>query len=416
MSLTSIESARAERPHVERRSALRLYKCWDAARHGKLLPSLRDFDFTVIEDLRSNIFLLGIEGADQPPMIRYIGSSLSQEVGRDLTRLPLSDLPRPSLLAHVAYQYLRVSATRQPLAVEGSFQVSASKSLFHRGILLPFSETGETVDAVLGSFRCRPSLLHAAPPKLSKTTSPPSATRALRPVPPAPRVEIPTPKPAPAPLDLRGVLTHSRALAEEALQGETRSRRQLYRALAASYDFFLQANADPDGYRGLLEEARIRPQTRAPFTPVIKLVFGSRLNKTQLSEYAAVLGLAQRLGRPAQGLEAFIEERGLKHCLRDERLARREERGRPLSSAVGTDDALRTAPALGEGLLNKPLEGEFALLLARRSAADATCFEVIALDSDPARIAASQRRAARDQVRSAKTGRRRTAAPDRHVA
>ena len=406
MSPSSAEFSSAERPRTERRSTLRLYKCWDAARHGKTLPAIRDFDFAVIEDLRSSLFLLGIEGSDRTPMIRYIGSSLSQEVGRDLTRLPLSDVPRPSLLAHVAYQYLRVIATRQPVAIEGAFAVSSSKSLFHRGVLLPFSESGDTVDAVLGSFRCRDSIRSAAPPKLSETTSPAAAARARPGVAPAPKIETPVSNPGSAPLaiDLRDALSRSRALAEEALQGETSSRRELYRALAACYAFFLEADADPNGYRALLQEARIRPQARAPFTPAVKLVFGSRLNKTQLSEYAAVLGLARRLGRPAEGLEEFIEERGLKHCVRDERIARREEGGRSLPSTTGIDEVLRVAPILGEGALAEPLESGFVLLLARRSATDAAWFEILALDADPARIAAAQRRAARGPKERQVTG------------
>ena len=101
MALSKNESAANGRGR-ERRSTVRLYKCWDAARAGKPLPTIADFDFSVIEDLRSHIFLLGLEGPDRTPLIRYIGSGLTREIGRDLTRMPLSEVPRPSLLAQVA--------------------------------------------------------------------------------------------------------------------------------------------------------------------------------------------------------------------------------------------------------------------------------------------------------------------------
>ena len=393
MALSKNESAANGRGR-ERRSAVRLYKCWDAARAGKPLPRIVDFDFSVIEDLRSHIFLLGLEGPDRTPLIRYIGSGLTREVGRDLTRMPLSEVPRPSLLAQVAYQYLRVIADRQPRAVDGVFAAAPDQSLLHRGILLPFSDSGEAVDAVLGSFRTRPAAREASRPiLLSKTTLAPAAPGpALEQSPPAAVADVPAPKEAAAAGALRHALNESRAQVEQALAGEAGSRRQLYRALAGCYGFFRAAGADPSCYETLLREAGIRPQPRAPFTPAVKLVFGAKVTKTQISEYAAVLSHVDRLGRAPDGVERMLEERGLKGCLRDERQARRAESGRSPASESDIAQAVSSATVLGQVRLGQPCDGDVALLLARRSSRDPAVLEVIALDQDAARLASAKRR------------------------
>ncbi len=400
MSSSRAESA-SSGPARERRSTVRLYKCWDEARRNKPLPAISDFDFSVIEDLRSQVFLLGLDGPDRTPIIRYIGSGLTQEIGRDLTRLPLSKVPRPSLLAHIAYQYLRAIARRQPLAIEGTFVASPFQTLFHRGVLLPFSETGEAVDAVLGSFRYRTAAGQASHPVLvSKTTSEPAPKPAKQPL--LVRVEPPkTPQPMEG--DLRAALRRSRALAEEALAGEAGSRRQLYRALAGCYAFILAADADPAAYRDLLRKAQIRPQPRAPFTPAVKLVFGGRVTKTQLSEYAALLSHVKRLALSVNAVEPLLEKRGLKTCLREERQARRQERGSAPQLQEDLGQATSQAPILGEGKLREPCARPVMLLLARRSGGDPAHFEVIAVEEDEARLDGAQRRLAQGRARRVKS-------------
>ena len=107
-------------------------------------------------------------------------------------------------------------------------------------------------------------------------------------------------------------------------------------------------------------------------TPVVKLVFGADYDKTRLTEYAAALTHAHRLGVPQGALGDFLREHdgGLKGVVKAERRLRREEAGK----AVEPVDAPRHA--LAKKLRALPpqdfdaiaAEGsEFALVLIRRT-------------------------------------------------
>ncbi|RME61771.1 MAG: hypothetical protein D6782_13475, partial [Alphaproteobacteria bacterium] len=146
----------------------------------------------------------------------------------------------------------------------------------------------------------------------------------------------------------------------------------LYETLGQAYDFFHASADDPRAYEALLAEAGIGMQARAPFTPVVKLIFGKGYDKTRVTEYAACLSYAAREAVPAGRFIAFIEafEGGLKACVKAERAARRAERGNEaLSQLEQALEALRTRPVLAPVTLPAAAddgEGEFMLLLARR--------------------------------------------------
>lgn len=107
-------------------------------------------------------------------------------------------------------------------------------------------------------------------------------------------------------------------------------------------------------------------------TPVVKLVFGAEYDKTRLTEYAAVLSHAHRVGIERGALATFLNEAegGLKGVVSEERRIRKEEAGK----TVEAKDAVRSALAkklrkldavdfgdlAGEG-------GEFGLVMIRRT-------------------------------------------------
>src|SRR3546814_1211886 len=74
-----------------------------------------------------------------------------------------------------------------------------------------------------------------------------------------------------------------------------------------------------------LADAGIKPQARAPMTPIVKLVFGVDYDKTRLTEFATVLAHAQRLAVGAGALTALLDEAdgGIKGIVQAERAARR---------------------------------------------------------------------------------------------
>jgi len=98
----------------------------------------------------------------------------------------------------------------------------------------------------------------------------------------------------------------------------------------------LSAAAEPQEFAELVEDAGLSVQERAPMTPVVKLVFGVDYDKTGLTEYAAALGHAQRIGL-AQGMLADSLRKadgGLKGVVHEERRLRRTESGKPVAEAA----------------------------------------------------------------------------------
>ncbi|MEM8727078.1 MAG: hypothetical protein AAGE86_16325, partial [Pseudomonadota bacterium] len=168
-------------------------------------------------------------------------------------------------------------------------------------------------------------------------------------------------------------LAAARELAQSARASEDRSRQALYAAVGRAYDFSLAAKDEPEEYSELIEESGLTVQDRAPMTPVVKLVFGSDYDKTRLTEYAAVLSHAHRLGLERGTLASFLGDAdgGLKGVVNAERRVRREESGKQ----VEPEDAVRHALAKKlrelEALTLEALAGEgpeFGLVMIRRDA------------------------------------------------
>ena len=110
-------------------------------------------------------------------------------------------------------------------------------------------------------------------------------------------------------------------------------------------------------------------QPRAPLTAVVKLVFGADYDKTRLTEYAAVLSHARRVGVPAGALTEFLEgfEGGIKGVVKAERDAKK-----PVTPSAPVDPAtvLDARPTLARVAIDTDLHtGDYVVLLARAGAA-----------------------------------------------
>ena len=127
-------------------------------------------------------------------------------------------------------------------------------------------------------------------------------------------------------------LASARELAQTARASEDRSRHALYAAVGRAYDFSIAAQESPEEYDELVEESGLSVQERAPMTPVVKLVFGAEYDKTRLTEYAAVLSHAHRVGIERGKLASYLSKAdgGLKGVVTAERRFRKEEAGKPV--------------------------------------------------------------------------------------
>ena len=166
-------------------------------------------------------------------------------------------------------------------------------------------------------------------------------------------------------------LASARELARAAQGSEDRTRHTLYSAIGRAYDFSLAAADAPEEFDELIADSGLTVQDRAPMTPVVKLVFGADYDKTRLTEYAAALGHAHRLGLGNGMLTGFLFSApgGLKGVVTAERQLRRDESGKTATIRETPREAL--ARKLRK-LDHQPLDAvspdgtEFTLLVARR--------------------------------------------------
>ena len=360
----------------ERRMHVRAYNYWVSLLDGRPYPSIRDLTPDTIGDFGPNSVLLDFSGGGDDPEVSWLGDALRQECDLLGEVQRISDVPKRSLLSRLTDHYMQIIANKAPIGFEAEFVGQRGKNTMYRGILMPFSSTGETIDFIYGVINWKEIADHATASAIAE-----QASSALAAVPPAGTGPVWADGPNADPLELE---THAEAswdepelgldagladrlgaardCADAARGADQRSRAALYRALGLAYDFALAADADAQSYAELLDDAGLKAQARAPMTPVVKLVFGSDYDKGRLTEFAAALSWARRQGLAAGALRDRLESDGLKALVQAERRARRPEPKPDPGDAAR--EALRAARPLGH--VDLPGEAEFVLLIARR--------------------------------------------------
>jgi hypothetical protein len=377
----------------ERRMQVRAYNYWVSLLDDRPFPSIQDVNTQPFADFATHGVLLDLSRRPEDPELVFIGAAVREacELSGQVRRI--SQVPPGSLLSRLTDHYLQIVATRAPVGFEAEFVSRQGYCALYRGILMPLASEGVTVDAIYGVINWKQLAdagileAEAAEPRTGDAASEDDAS--------GPLAADPETAAAAATRGDGGLgdrLAAARYSAEEARQGEQRSRAALYRALGQAHDFALAAEADRDGYAELLADAGLKVQARAPMTPVVKLVFGSGYDKTRLTEFAAALGWAQRKGVGQGGLAAELAAHpgGLKGVVQAERRARRPQPDAQRAEALR--ERLRTAPAFAEIDFETDGEEEFVLLVARRAPGG---LAIVAPVADPKLIDLAIRRSGR---------------------
>ena len=394
----------------ERRMHVRAYNYWASLLHGRDYPSIEDLEPSEVTDFADNSVLLDFTAGRDNPATPYIGSAIRAECGLGEGIRSIADVPGRSLLSRLTDHYLQIIANRAPVGFEAEFVNQNGQALCYRGILMPFSSDGDTIDFIYGVINWKTAGTAELP------------TVAMQPDLPADAEEDGNPQSlggiaedqphlvwedgpladSEQPVELPEILLDeeaglgdwlfaARETAEAVKSADHRTRAALYRALARAYDFALVAERTPEDYAELLEESGVKAQARAPMTPVVKLVFGIDYDKARLTEFAAALSYARRQEVAQDGFEAFIERQpgGLKALVAAERQARRPE-PRAATKADAARERLRRAPSVAIAAL--PENQEFCLVVTRRSADGG--HEAVAVIEDEALLEKAIRRAA----------------------
>jgi hypothetical protein len=419
----------------ERRMHVRAYNYWCSLLDGRDFPSIEDLEPGNIQDFGPHSVLLDFTEGSDNPATPYIGNAIREECSLDEGIKSIADVPSRSLLSRLTDHYMQIIANRAPVGFEAEFVNQRGRNICYRGILMPFSSDGDTIDFIYGVINWKdvgeapeiPQVIRAELPPLdleieeAEEEVEDEALELVVPMAPEPEPEneavttphltwedgpLADPDPLPelveesgepvievdAEAGLADRLWAARESAEVCKQQDGRSRAALYRALAMAYDFAVAAKRVPDDYSEILDDAGVKAQARAPMTPIVKLVFGIDYDKTRLTEFAAALSYAERENIDFGGFQDFVEQAdgGLKGLVAAERKARRPDR--PVEDKVEAGKiALRAASPLA--LAQLPTNQEFALVLTRRNAEGV--HEVVELVADPAMLDRALRKAAR---------------------
>jgi hypothetical protein len=412
----------------ERRMHVRAYNYWVSLLDGRDYPSIEDLEPGDLSDFAPNSVLLDFTSGGDEPATPYVGTAIRQECGLDEDVKTIADVPSRSLLSRLTDHYLQIIANRAPVGFEAEFENQRGETIFYRGILMPFSSDGDTIDFIYGVINWKkvdqsvqaqveqrqaaPAAVEATevdeePLELTETIESPieaAATPELeeQPLELTEEVEVPmVPDSRQATPDfeisleidenagLADRLCAAREDADAVKEADGRSREALYQALSSAYDFALVSKAQADDYAELLDESGVKAQARAPMTPVVKLVFGIEYDKARLTEYAAALSYADRQQVELGGFLKFIQGQagGLKALVAAERAARRPEPKADTKTEKAREQ-LRTARPLT--LDSIASDEEFALVLTRRSSAGV--HEAVAVVEDAALVERAIRR------------------------
>jgi len=395
----------------ERRMHVRAYNYWVSLLNGRDYPSIEDLDPANITDFGPHSVLLDFTAGRDNPATPYIGTAIRAECDLDDEVKHIDQVPSRSLLSRLTDHYLQIIANRAPIGFEAEFVNQRGHAICYRGILMPFSSDGDTIDFIYGVINwkdvgeqagAQDAIAPALPPlqlvaegdEEAEETEEFPAELVLPEEADVPAIDD-ADEPEAIHLDdeagLADRLWAARESAEVCKQADGRSRAALYRALAMAYDFAVAARRVPGDYAEILEDAGVKAQARAPMTPIVKLIFGIDYDKTRLTEFASALSHAERCQVDFGGFEAFLEnaEGGLKGLVAAERKARRPDRPAEDKTAVARR-TLRAAQALA--LADLPTNQEFALVVTRRNADGV--HEVVALVNDEAMLDRAIRRSA----------------------
>ena len=342
----------------ERRLHVRAFDYWQSLRKGRPCPSIHELEPDKIAAFGTNSVLLDFSRSAANPGVTFIGRALREECGVLYGIRSVADVPERSLLSRLTEACGQILERKSPLKLEDSFLNHKDETISFRGILMPLSSDGQTIDFVYGviNWKAETGAVEEAPAEAPASVAAEAAEIVAS-------VEPPAPEPAAG--ELTDWLASARARVERALKAANDARAALHVALGLCYAFSLLTDKRTEEFSALLAKQGLTFQPRSPMLSVVKLVFGGGFDRTRLSHYAAVLGHAHHLGLGCDDVPAWLDgfEGGIAGVVKAERARR--------APAIKPDPAGRARAKMRDAAFDATLEfdagdDEFVLLLARR--------------------------------------------------
>lgn len=325
----------------ERRMHVRAYNYWTSLLGDKRLPSIEDLDPADIRDFGAYSVLLDFSAGTENPAIIFLGGALATQCDIDGPISRVDQVPPRTLLSRLTDHYLQIVANAAPISFEAEFTNQRGAEILYRGIMMPFSSDGETIDFVYGVISWKEVASDALMDSIAAEVEATLAHAASKASPTPIWADGPSaPPPASTILDLTDLmidedesddivtetgedealvdhLAAAREAASIAVSAEGRGRQALYRAVGLAHAFALMAQARRADYIELLADAGLAESERHPIATLVRLVFGADYDKTRMAEFARAIEhaiethveagqLAALLGSEPGGLKAYV--------------------------------------------------------------------------------------------------------------
>src|SRR5688572_15134910 len=134
----------------ERRMHVRAYNYWVSLLDGRDYPSIEDLDPANITDFGPHSVLLDFTAGHDNPAMQFVGAAIRAECGIGDDIRHIEQVPSRSLLSRLTDHYLQIIANRAPIGFEAEFVNQRGHAICYRGILMPFSSDGDTIDFIYG--------------------------------------------------------------------------------------------------------------------------------------------------------------------------------------------------------------------------------------------------------------------------
>jgi len=136
----------------ERRMQVKAYNYWISLLNGRDFPSIEDLEPASIAEFAKHSVLIDFTSGPASATTAYVGAALRRECDLDPDSDRLADAPAGSLMARLPGYHDQILDSRAPVGFETSFRNQRGQSHAYRGILMPFSSDGDTIDFVYGVF------------------------------------------------------------------------------------------------------------------------------------------------------------------------------------------------------------------------------------------------------------------------
>jgi hypothetical protein len=134
----------------ERRMHVRAYNYWVSLLDGRAYPSIEDLEPETLDDFGPHSVLLDFTAGSENPAIAFLGRALRDECSLRGEIRTIADVPSRSLISRLTDHYLQIIANSAPIGFEAEFINERGCNTMYRGILMPLSSDGDTIDFIYG--------------------------------------------------------------------------------------------------------------------------------------------------------------------------------------------------------------------------------------------------------------------------